>query len=74
MFCFFGHKAYGILAPRPGIKAPLPALAGEILTTGLPEKSQWWPFLITENLHIPKISMWVFFFPLKSKAHLEFSV
>ena len=27
-----------ILAPRPGIKPALPALAGEVLTTGLPGK------------------------------------
>ena len=34
MFWFFGYKAWGILAPRPGIEpAPL-ALEGEILTTG----------------------------------------
>ena len=39
MFWFFGHKACGILAPRPGIKRAPPALEGEVLTTGLPGKS-----------------------------------
>ena len=40
MFWFFGREACGILAPRPGIEpAPL-ALEGEVLTTGLPRKSQ----------------------------------
>ena len=35
----FGPKACGVLAPRPGIKLALPALEGEVLTTGLPGKS-----------------------------------
>ena len=35
----FGHEACGILAPRPGIEPASPALEGEVLTTGLPEKS-----------------------------------
>ena len=39
MFCFFGHEAYGILAPQPGIEPTSPALEGEVLTTGLPGKS-----------------------------------
>ena len=34
MFWFFGHEAFGILAPRPGIKPAPPALEGEVLTTG----------------------------------------
>ena len=34
MFWFFGYKAYGILALRPGIKLTPPALEGEVLTTG----------------------------------------
>ena len=38
MFWFFGYEACGILAPRPGIKPALPALEGEVLTTGLPVK------------------------------------
>ena len=36
---FFGHEACGILAPLPGIKPLPPALEGEVLTIGLPEKS-----------------------------------
>ena len=44
MFWFFGCKACGILAPRPGITPPAlgtspPALEGKVLTTGLPGKS-----------------------------------
>ena len=36
---FLGHAASGILAARPGIKPTPPALEGEVLVTGLPEKS-----------------------------------
>ena len=39
-FWFLGPKAYGILAPQPGIKPTPPALEGKVLTTGLPGKSQ----------------------------------
>ena len=39
MFWFFGREAYGILAPQPGIEPTPPALEGEVLTTGPPEKS-----------------------------------
>ena len=39
MFCFFSHKACGILAPRPGIKPTPHALEGEVPTTGPPGKS-----------------------------------
>ena len=39
MFWFFGIKACGNLAPQPGIKPALPALEGEVSTTGLPGKS-----------------------------------
>ena len=39
-FCFmlwyFGHQAYGILDPQPGIEHTPPALEGEVLTTGPP--------------------------------------
>ena len=42
-FCFMfwlpGWKACGILAPWPGMEATLPALEGEVLTTGSPGKS-----------------------------------
>ena len=40
MFWFFGHEACGTFAPRPGIEPAPPALEGEVLTTGLPAKSQ----------------------------------
>ena len=40
MFWFFGCKGCGILAPPPGIEPALPALEGEVLTTGPPGKSQ----------------------------------
>ena len=36
MFQVFGHEACGILASQPGIKPALPALEGDVLTTGLP--------------------------------------
>ena len=39
MFSFFGHKAYGILFPRPGIEPMTPALEVEVLTTRPPGKS-----------------------------------
>ena len=39
MFWFFVCEARGILAPRPGIEPTPPALEGEVLTTGPPEKS-----------------------------------
>ena len=39
MFCFFGHEAGGILAPRPGIEPMAPAFEGEVLITGLAGKS-----------------------------------
>ena len=40
MFWFFGLETCGILAPRPEIEPAPPALEGEVLTTGLPGKSQ----------------------------------
>ena len=45
MFWFFGHEACGILAPRLGIEPTLPALEGEISTTGPPGKSLTISFL-----------------------------
>ena len=48
-FSFFGHKAYEILAPQPGIEPISLALEGEVLNTGWPGKSQ------EENLLITKI-------------------
>ena len=38
-FGFLHRKANGILVPLPGIEPTPPALEGELLTTGLPEKS-----------------------------------
>ena len=46
MFCFFGPEACGILAPWPGIEPAPSALQGEVLTTGLPGKSQHVSFWI----------------------------
>ena len=40
MFWFLGHEACGVLAPWPGIEPKPPALEGEVLTMGLPMKSQ----------------------------------
>ena len=39
VFWFFGHKAYRILAPWPGVEPTPPALKGKVLTTGPPGKS-----------------------------------
>ena len=39
MFCFFGHKACGILDPQSGIKPVLPTSKGNVLTTRLPRKT-----------------------------------
>ena len=44
MFCFFGHKAYGILASQPGFEPASLALEGKVLTMGPPGKS---PGLLT---------------------------
>ena len=43
MFCFvfFGHKACGILAPRPVIQPAPSALEGKVLTTGPPGSPCW---------------------------------
>ena len=38
-FFFFGPEACGMLVPQKEIEPTPPALEGEILTTGLPEKS-----------------------------------
>ena len=48
MLCFFGHEACGILAPRPGIEPTVPALGGEVLTTGLLGESLYTFFLEQE--------------------------
>ena len=39
MFWFFGTMACGILVPEPEIQPVSPAMAGGVLTTGLPGKS-----------------------------------
>ena len=41
-FFFFGFETCGILVTRAGIKPAPPALEGEVLTAGLPGKSQVW--------------------------------
>ena len=38
-FWFFGHQAFGSLAPQSGIKPTPPALEDKVLTAGLPGKS-----------------------------------
>ena len=38
-FHFFGCEACGILVSQPGIELAPPVLEGEVLATGLPEKS-----------------------------------
>ena len=38
-FWLFDHEAWGILTPQPGIEPAPPALEGEVLATGPPEKS-----------------------------------
>ena len=46
MVLFCGPEACWILAPQPGIRPALPALGGEVLTTGPPGKSQEALFLL----------------------------
>ena len=41
MFWLYGHETHGILAPQPGIEPALPALEGEVITSGHPGKSLW---------------------------------
>ena len=41
MFWLFGHEAYGILAPQPGLELAPPLLEGRVLTSGPPGKSLW---------------------------------
>ncbi|XP_054935708.1 threonylcarbamoyladenosine tRNA methylthiotransferase isoform X4 [Physeter macrocephalus] len=52
---FFGHKARGILAPRPEIEPTPSVLEGEVLTTGLPGKSHemffTWLCTLTKRHH-----------------------
>ena len=46
----YGHKACGILVPRPGLKLASSALEGGFLTTGSPGKS---------SFHLKYIVSWV---------------
>ena len=70
--CFvFGHKAYVILTPQPGIKPAPPALEGEVLTTGPPGKPPVY-FLkeIESCLDIPKegVRAWVLIYSIVSDS------
>ena len=42
MLCFFGHEAYGILVPQPGVTHGPLALEGKVLTTRPPGKSLYY--------------------------------
>jgi len=42
MFWFFGHEAYGILVPQPGVTAAPLELEGNVLTTRPPGKSLYY--------------------------------
>ena len=48
-FGFFGSEACGISAPQPGFELTLPALKGQVLTTGPPRKSPP-PLLLSHSL------------------------
>ena len=51
MFGVFGRAARGSLAAQPGTEPVLPALKGEVLTTGQPGKTLGMSFTIfTKNL------------------------
>ena len=39
MYWFFGHNAFGFLAPQPGMKPAPTALEGKVLNTGPSRKS-----------------------------------
>ena len=39
VFWLFGHKAYGIFAPKPGVEPAPPAVESEVLTTGPPGRA-----------------------------------
>ena len=53
-FSFFGHEAYGMLAPRQGIEPALPALEGKVRTTGSAENALFLALFCFTCLH-----MWV---------------
>ena len=49
-FFFFRHdEACGTFVPQPGFEPTLPAVEGEVLTTGLPGKSLLFPFCFSQN-------------------------
>ena len=52
MFWFFGHQAFGILTPWPGIKPTPSALEGRVLTGGLPGKSLMICLDMYNSLHL----------------------
>ena len=56
MFWIFGHRAYEILAPRPGIKPVPPTLEGEALTSGPSGK----PLPLSYYLMSPNLSLSLF--------------
>ena len=55
MLWFSGYKAHGILVPWPGVEPTLPAMEGEVSTTGSPGKS----FLFSHSLSSP-LSLWLY--------------
>ena len=54
VFWFFGHKAYGILAPQPGIEPAPPTLEGEFSTTGPQGTSQYVTYVLLKKCLILK--------------------
>ena len=50
IFCFFGFKACGIIAPPPGMEPETSVLEGEVLTTGLPGGSHDFALLLSVPL------------------------
>ena len=62
MFWVFGLETCGILAPWPGTEPTLPALKGNVLTIGPPEKSPNLLFHCKGNLPL-QLGELAFFFP-----------
>jgi len=59
LFWVFGHKAYVILAPWPGIESAPFALEGSVLTTEPPEKSPWFYFFWSDGTEQITFPLWV---------------
>ena len=57
-FIFFGHKAYGNLAPWPGNKPTRPVLEGKAPNTGPPGKSHQRLSGLGKALAISSIALW----------------